>query len=297
MENAKLIDHAKSICLKENIPFNNFIPFTDGSNFVASIDDRNVIKIFPPYHRHQWESEYRSLDFLQNKLSIPIPEFLSKGEYGGSTYVIMSRVEGISLQNVWNAFGHEIKRSLLHNLGRLMKEVQAVDASQLTITPDWDMFIALQLSGFKERHQKRGMPEWFMNNVDEFVNENLYLLPPELNPVLLTGEYTPFNILVDMQGNITGMIDFGDAMTGYHEYDLLGPVMFLVSGDKELFKALLNGYGYTHNEINDQLQKRLMVLQVLHRYSDFNAQLRIANWKSRADNLKVLMELIFPINS
>ncbi|MFW7377808.1 MAG: hypothetical protein ACOH5I_03230 [Oligoflexus sp.] len=46
-------------------------PFTDGSNLVAAIDEKWVIKVFPPFHRHQWESDHRVLQHLQNRLHIP----------------------------------------------------------------------------------------------------------------------------------------------------------------------------------------------------------------------------------
>ena len=68
--------------------------------------------------------------------------------------------------------------------------------------------------------------------------------------VLLTGEYTPFNILAqrDATGRqLTGMIDFGDAMVGPRAYDFLGPSMFSCAGEPLLVAALLRGYfGETH---------------------------------------------------
>ena len=139
------------------------------------------------------------------------------------------------------------------------------------------------------------MPQWFMDGADDFVQKNMHLLPLQPELVLLTGEYTPFNLMVNGEGNITGMIDFGDSMTGFNEYDFLGPIMFLAGGDKRLISALLNGYGYPKDEQNENLQKRLMLLQILHRYSDFDAQLRIKEWRTKSSSIEELMKLAFPM--
>jgi hygromycin-B 7''-O-kinase len=110
---------------------------------------------------------------------------------------------------------------------------------------------------------------------------------------LLTGEYTPFNLLVERRGDsweLSGMIDFGDAMVGYREYDLLGPSVFLGEGDPGLIGALLQGYGVADPAA---LVRRLMVLQVLHRFSH-PSQLRVPGWE-RARSIEELERLIWPI--
>ena len=51
-------------------------------------------------------------------------------------------------------------------------------------------------------------------------------------PVILTGEYIPENFLSCDDGDwrLSGLIDFGDVMTGRGEYDLLGPSVFMAAG-------------------------------------------------------------------
>lgn len=67
--------------------------------------------------------------------------------------------------------------------------------------------------------------------------------------------YTPMNFLVkQVHGiwHINGLIDFGDAMLGLPEYDLLGPGAFLIQGDKQLLCAFLTAYGYLPHELTNK---------------------------------------------
>ena len=57
-----------------------------------------------------------------------------------------------------------------------------------------------------------------------YLDSSKEILPEFKKPVILTGEYTPMNFLVnqvDGVWHISGLIDFGDTMLGLPEYDLL----------------------------------------------------------------------------
>lgn len=114
--------------------------------------------------------------------------------------------------------------------------------------------------------------------------------------MILTGEYTPMNFLVkqvDGDWHISGLIDFGDAMLGLPEYDLLGPGVFLIQGDKQLLREFLMAYGYLPNEMTNLLSHQLMALMLLHRYNNLNVQIRIPDWKKNAGSLKGLERMVW----
>jgi hygromycin-B 7''-O-kinase len=54
---------------------------------------------------------------------------------------------------------------------------------------------------------------------------------PEGPDVILTGEYTPFNLL-HQGGGLSALFDFGDGLVGPREYDWLGPMCFLAAGTR-----------------------------------------------------------------
>jgi hygromycin-B 7''-O-kinase len=60
-------------------------------------------------------------------------------------------------------------------------------------------------------------------------------------------------------------------------------------------KALLDGYGYASRAQNQTLRRRLFLLQILHRYSDFKAQLRIPSWESMVGSFDELEEILWPM--
>lgn len=288
------------ISLKHKIALVNFKALEDGSNLVGTINDNLIIKIFPPFHHHQWESEYESLQFVFNKISIATPQLISYNVYKNNwTYVIMTKLAGISLEQIWSTSDFETKKSILHKIGMLMKEVHSLEVNEFTGLPaDWNSFIKNQLAHYKERHMRNAMPQWFLSKVECYVNDNIYLLANNPKSVFLTGEYTPFNLLVqNINGiwDLTAMIDFGDAMIGYREYDLVGPLMFLCEGNKELVQILLSAYGYSENDFNKKLRIRLLLLAILHRYSNLNTQIRIPGCFDKVRSFEELEQIIWPL--
>jgi hygromycin-B 7''-O-kinase len=276
-----------------------FQPFSDGTNLIAALGPDWIMKVFPPELHHQWVCEWRVMQHLDGRLALPIPRFYKAGEEKGWTFIIMSRLPGVTLEKVWPRLADADKTSVLHDIGRIMARVHTVPPGDLSdLPPSWKDFLPAQMQGCRDRHERLGMPSWFVETVDAFVQAHRELIPMDFQPVILTGEYTPFNLLVADANHVTdisGMIDFGDAMIGYHEYDLLGPLLFSCEGRAEFVAALLNGYGYRPEQQNRELRRRLFLLQILHRYSDFKAQMRVPGWERRARNLEDLEELIWPL--
>jgi hygromycin-B 7''-O-kinase len=47
---------------------------------VIALDQRLILKIFPPLLRHQFDSERAALARLHGRLSIPVPQIVFEGE-------------------------------------------------------------------------------------------------------------------------------------------------------------------------------------------------------------------------
>ena len=68
----------------------DILPFKEGSNLVAAVAARFVIKIFPPFHYHQWQSEVQVTAALADQLSLPIPRLVDSGRFNGDwTYTLV----------------------------------------------------------------------------------------------------------------------------------------------------------------------------------------------------------------
>lgn len=288
---------AIEIANRHQLPDASLTLFPDGSNVIFAHGLDRVIKIIPPLLRNQFESERLVLKHLQHKLSIPTPELDHEGEFDGWSYLIMTRVEGETLEAVWGSLKFENKMTLMKEIGSLIYEVHSLGIQGLEpIDSHWKQFIERQISLCIERHRKNQLKEQLLSEIPEYLSASENLVPLKFQPVLLTGEYTPFNLLVKKVADrwtLSGMIDFGDCMLGLPEYDLLGPGAFLIQGNKALLRAFLLSYGYSNDELNSTLSHRLTALMLLHRFSNLHIQVRIPDWEKKVISLNDLQNLVW----
>ena len=164
------------------------------------------------------------------------------------------------------------------------------------IEPGWPQFISKQIDGCRARHTRLGLPQKFLDGFDDILRDAATLIPLD-RPVILIGEYIPENFLLsrDLNGwRLSGLFDFGDVMTGFGEYDLLGPSAFMTAGMKRRVRSLFEGFGYLAADINPILKRRLMALMLLHRVSDPLRHIHIEGWQEKAGDLVELQELLWP---
>lgn len=279
-------------------------PFAEGSNLVAALGSRYVLKIFPPMLRHQFVAERASLRLLHGRLPVSIPEIVVEGEREGWPYLVITRMAGVSGEAIWPSLSEHDKEDVMRQVGELIAEVQRVPPGPLLeLEPRWPGFLRAQLDGCHARHARLGLPLPLLDELREFLSRAPETLGPSvLNgapTVILTGEYIQQNFLLEPGAGggwrLSGLIDFGDVMTGWGEYDLLGPSTFMGGGRLGRIHQLLRGYGYGDADINPVLRRRLMLLFLLHRFSDPLRQVRIENWPDRARTLDALERLIWPM--
>lgn len=273
--------------------------FSTGTNLVIGLGDELILKLFPPFFREKFVSERGSLALLRGKLGVPIPEIVFEGERDGWPYLVMTRLSGILGSEAWPALPEDQKEIVLAEVGATIAEVQRVPVGELSlIEPRWDQFIAAQIAGCRARHTRLGLPQKFLDGLDDLLREVPALIPLDAPPVMLTGEYIPENFLLSREGGksrLAGLFDFGDVMTGWGEYDLLGPSAFMAAGRPRRVRSLLEGYGYSADELDATFKRRLMALTLLHRVSDPVRHICIDGWQHKAGDLFELQDLIWPV--
>jgi hygromycin-B 7''-O-kinase len=290
---------AKEIARYHSLPCTDLHAFSAGSNLVVALDDALVLKIFPPMLRHQFIAERACLMQLRGRLLVPIPEIVREGEWDQWPYLIITRMKGVMGSEIWPQLPEDDKERVLGQIGELIAEVQQVPVGDLSsLEPRWESFIPKQIEGCRARHERLGLPQNFLDELDEFLDAAAKLIPMSQPPVILTGEYTPENLLLrqDSKGwQLSALIDFGDVMTGWGEYDLLGPSSFMIGGRPGRLRSFFRGFGYAEADLTPALTRRLIALLLLHRYSDPVRQIGIENWQQKAANLGELERLIWPI--
>jgi len=272
--------------------------FSTGTNLVVGLAGDLILKIFPPMLRGQFLSERASLSQLAGRIGVPIPEIVLEGEREQWPYLVITRLAGIIGNEAWPILPEDQKERVLGQIGETIAEVQRAPVGELSrIEPRWDQFMTRQIAGCRARHARLGLPLHLLDGLDELLADAARLVPVDAPPVILTGEYIPENFLLSRDGEnwrLSGLFDFGDVMTGWGEYDLLGPSAFMTAGMPGRVRSLLGGFGYSRSDITPTLKRRLMALLLLHRASDPVRHICIENWQQKAGDLFELQELLWP---
>src|SRR5215217_2924157 len=165
--------------------------FATGTNVVVALDEKLILKIFPPFLRSQFASERITLAQLRGQLRIAIPEIVVEGERDGWPYLVITRLPGILGGQAWPSLPEADKERVLTEIGETIAEVQRAPIGALArIEPDWGAFL-------------RGL--------DELLRDAAALIALDSPPVILTGEYIPENFLLSRDGDgwrLAGLIDF-----------------------------------------------------------------------------------------
>jgi len=295
---SRCLPAALDIARSHGLPHGDPQLFPTGTNLVAALDDRLVLKLFPPLLRHQFVWERLTLSQLRGKLSLPIPEIVIEGERDRWPYLVITRLQGVVGAEAWPILPEDQKERVLGQIGETIAEVQRAPVGELSgIEPRWAEFISGQIEGCRAWHQRLGLPRRFLDGLDHLLRDAAALIPMNAPPVILTGEYIPQNFLLSRQGGdwrLAGLFDFGDVMTGWKEYDLLGPSAFMTAGMPRRVESLFRGFGYSRADINSTLKRRLMALMLLHRASDPIRHICIDGWQQKAGDLLELQELLWP---
>jgi len=285
----------QAIAQLEGIPARNPAAFGGGTNLVIDLDGRSVLKLFPPFYRGQFDSERATLRQLAGRLAIPIPALIAEGESDGWCWLIVSRLEGIVGSEVWPALTERDKERVLRQIGKTIAGVQAVPLGALAeIRPSWPDFLAGQVKGCVARHRAQGLAPHFLSEIPALLADVDAVVPG--GPcVILTGEWIPENFLLAETGDgwsLAAVIDFGDVMTGWKEYDLLGPIAFMCAGKPGRVRSLIEGYGLSTEDCDAAMRRRLLLLMLLHGASDLR-NVMIDGWETKVDSLHDLNELIW----
>jgi hygromycin-B 7''-O-kinase len=289
---------ALDIANAAGLPTDDVSVFGTGTNLVIGLGPTLILKIFPPLLRRQFLAERASLEVLANRLPLPVPERVADGERDGWPWLAMTRLDGALGSEVWPSLPELAKERILAEIGATIAAVQAVPPGPITaLGPDWLDFINGQIAHCRARQIRLGLPERYLDELDDLLAAAPAAIPLDISPVILTGEYIPENFLLEERGDgwhLAGLFDFGDVFAGFGEYDLLGPSAFMTEGRPGRVRALFAGYGYGPDRIDDALVRRLLILTFLHRASDPMGKIAIPRWPSKARTLEQLGQMMWP---
>lgn len=263
---------AEAICARHGLAHTSMRRSPQGENIIFLVDDTLVLKIFAPF-RENYQRETAALNFAQGKLSIRTPELLHTGEIEGWPYLLMTQLAGCASRSVWESVERRDRLQIVSHLGAAMRELHRHEAPlQTPLNRNWRAFLERQARESVERQRACGAnPEW-LESLPSYIAARLdLLLATEHRQVFLHGDIHAGNLLLAQEGGrwrIAGLIDFGDSLCGFHEYEFVAPCVLMVQGDGELQRELLSAYGYADGLLDQNLRARLMLLTILYECSD-----------------------------
>ncbi|HEX2201654.1 MAG TPA: aminoglycoside 3'-phosphotransferase/choline kinase family protein [Longimicrobium sp.] len=255
--------------------------FAGGSTIVFSVGETHVVKLFEPIFAEAAETERAVLERVHGRLGLPTPGVVTAGELEGWRYVVMERLHGRSLLDVWDEISPEEREALCAELGRAVARLHEVSADGLPLPlPDWDAFLRGQAETCVERQRAHGVGEAWLAQIPAFLAS---VELPRGPLVLMHTEIMRVHLLARREGAgwaLSGLFDFEPAMRGAPEYEMASVGFFVAGGDGPAFRAFLLGYGYREAELTHDLQRRILAYALLHRYSNFRWYLDVLPPKS-----------------
>ena len=273
----------------------------DGSHIVYFVGQAYVVKLFVPLFAQDFIAENLVARHLAGKIALEIPEIVAEGQIAGWNYLVMTRISGTPLQFVWDELLPDDRRAIAIDVGRLIAFLRTVPISGLeSLGGDWSQFLAAQIANLTTHHLP--VPELTCEPEQEFSTFFDSLeghIDQPFQPALLLADITREHVFVnccDHEWQVIGYLDFGDAMIGHPDYEMVAPGLEIAGGDPELLRSLLNAAGYPENTHNHRLSRRLMAYTLIHRYVDLATVLSLVPQARNAASLDELASLVWPIS-
>jgi hygromycin-B 7''-O-kinase len=282
----------RAICARHNLDENSLSFAPPGSNVVFWVENNKVIKLFAPF----WQGDAaREAGFLNaiTGVNFNTPQVSVSDEIEGWPYLLLSRVPGTPLDELWDTMSNSDRESIASSLGHCLAKMHTLKPTPLEpARPAWEQFRQSQLTNSPARQAQLGAPASWVKEIERFLAN----LPPEVSHspslAVVNGDLNPEHLFCEptAQGwQVTGMIDFGDARMAHPFYDLVRPGM-LFQSLPNLRKTMLRTYGLPESTFTPALTRELFAYDLIHEYA--NIPLRLQELASNPPaNLDALIEL------
>ena len=199
-------------------------PCAGGSNVVAYLGTDRIIKLLAPQFAVELDRERIMLAACAEG-GVVAPGIVGDGELEGWPYLVLSRLPGRPLDEVWPNLSRRARERLVEDLAHTLGRVHRLRPEGLDT--DWSGFEAGLRATWNEKHRNRGPAD---SRADEAEGWRERALPQE-SSVVLHADLTDDNALCDEEGRLTGLIDFADARWGPRGYEVAAPIILLTKDD------------------------------------------------------------------
>ena len=293
-DRAKCLEAVTAICRRNHISVRPGAMFANGYTIVYPLGETLVLKLYSPLYPDDLRTERLALSHVHGRLTIPTPGVRFSGDLDGWPYLIMDRLPGTPLAEVWGQVAEPERRRLCRQIGEAMRSLHELPIDGLEpLTRDWNRFMAERVENAAAHHREKKTPAHWCDRILAFLPTIPWETSPVRQPALLHTEIMRDHVLVTRtkQGwSPSGLIDFEPAMVGHPEYDLASIALFVAGGERGLLREVLLGYGYGEQDLTPALRKRIMGYILLHLQSNLPWYLQFMPQTAEGATMETLAE-------
>jgi hygromycin-B 7''-O-kinase len=245
----------RDICERHQLPADNLSRMTFGTHIVFGTQ-AFIIKLICPIYV---DNPFAEVSVLRQLQGFPVPAILGDGVMDGWPYFIMSVIPGRPAAEVWSFLNYDQQARIIRQLGALIQQLHKAAVIH-DVDTDWDHFLKERIHDSKSHHDVEGKDwDWLQDQIGNF-HEPQYL------SVFTHADLTDDHIFLTQENglwNISGVIDFGDAMNGHPFYELGVALVCFTAGNPVLARLLMESYGL---EFSANVNQKLLKYCLLHRY-------------------------------
>lgn len=233
-------------------------------NAVFRLGNQRILKIFGTDAQRHVAVERSVLQTLDK--GFPAPHYIADGQLeDGTPYLIMSEIEGLTLEYIWMQLSSVELRAVARQIGIQTAELHQYPQGKLAQV---EAIYHGREHVFKEMEAERIQEIKLMDSLSTRHKDELFKFIDDesqtfldVPPVLTHSDLSHAHIYLTRQNNqtvVAGWIDLGAAMLGPPEWDITFHWFWTFSQNEDMMRECLNAY-YQHFSPPDQFARRCFV--------------------------------------
>ena len=230
-------------------------PLDGGMNAVWRRGDEVLKRVVEP---DEAQAEVRMLRAVQ--LPVAVPALLGVAEEHGATWLLTSWLPGERLSQVWDALDGQERTAVAEVLGHALATLWATSVEGLAEAPLRLADRPTQVEAAVRRQLGFGLDPAHRDELRALARAT----PLDADLVVTHADLHGDQVLLGRGPRgwqVTGLLDFGDAVLAPRHYDLVSPFCALLGPDLRLRETLVDAAGL---EVDADWADRMLALTLLH---------------------------------